>query len=187
MTDNYVKFLSSKDLETYFPNYGLYVSKLPWENDNLRFSKAPKQQIVSWEITKNHMFMIDALIKWIPTNKDRLVWVDSWEHNGLRLSELFFCFRNSMGESSSIEDVPGVYFSNCDFNSEFQCELYGNNLKTVSILANLIFIMLEESWNGWLLSSESTDRIFIYEQIIEFHSDDMAQIEKANEIIKYWK
>ena len=124
-----------------------------------------------------------ALIRWHINDRERLVWVDSW--NDLTPSPYAFVMaaRNGLGESRSLSDAPGHYFDAYPYHEQDQLAISTPHAKELSLMVGFVAAMIINEWDGWLVAIDSTDRIEFWEGNILFYSSDREQLAAARSML----
>jgi hypothetical protein len=121
----------------------------------------------------------DALNRWLPTNRGRLLWVEHWHDDYPNTYEAFMAVRRGTGESRSLSDVPGHCFDAHPYHDWDQLEISGPHRRDVSLLAGLMLMLMDNEWDGWLIANGEIDRIEFWEGNVFFHSSDKSRIDEA--------
>jgi hypothetical protein len=129
---------------------------------------------------------VRTLNRWLPTNRERLLWVDHWE------TGLYGGFENAMaamtwrglGEVRSLEAAPGLYLEKQDWNQQDQMAVPPPHAEALGMLVGLVALLMITESDGWLISAGCVDRIEFWEGHFFFHSHDQEQLRRANEIVE---
>jgi hypothetical protein len=129
-------------------------------------------------------YLIRDLNKWLPPNRERLLWVDHWE-------EGIFGFDHAMaattwrglGETRTLSEAPGILFDAQNWNEEDQLEIDPVQKHARSLMLGLVSLLMMTDSDGWLISADSLDRIEFWEGNFFFHSKNKTQLKLANNIV----
>jgi hypothetical protein len=124
-----------------------------------------------------------ALIQWHTSDRERLVWMESW--NDLPPSQYAFVIaaRNGLGESRSLSEAPGHYFDAHPYREQDQLAISPQHAKELSHMVGFVAAMVINEWDGWLVAVDSSDRIEFWEGNVLFYSSDHAQLASARSMI----
>ncbi len=136
---------------------------------------------------------VTRLNRWLPTRRARLLWVDHWE-------TLTFCGADSLiaatwrglGEARPFKEAPGLYLDPQNWDEEIQTAISAPHASALGALVGVIALMMMTYSDGWLIADDGADRVEFWEGNFFFHSDDAAQLERAEAMIdafgcKRWK
>jgi len=185
----YVEFYSPSDFLKEFRDTGIVINTdFPEYRIGLKFIENyyAKQNRIGFEYVENKLslsYLAKKLISWLPSCKNRLLWIEHWNFDNFSLGELAFLARKGMGETRSFSEVPGHFFRDMPFKEIDACELDEVQKSNLSFLAGLISIMILESWDGWLIASDAQDRIEFWEGNVYFYSNNPEQISNSKSLI----
>lgn len=121
----------------------------------------------------------EALNRWHPTNRQRLLWVDHWADDFPSTHALFLAPRAGLGETRSLSDAPGHRFDSFPYGERDQLKISPEQGRQTGLLIGLTSLMMMNGWDGWLLADGSADRIEFWEGNLFFHSVDKARLVEA--------
>jgi hypothetical protein len=123
--------------------------------------------------------------RWLPTNQERLLWIDHWE-TGLRgghENAMAAMVWKALGETRSLVEAPGLLLTAQNWDEQDQVEIAPAQAEALAILVGLTTTIMSTSSDGWLISQGSLDRIEFWEGNVFFHSQEQSQLKRANEIL----
>ncbi|MEJ0050808.1 MAG: hypothetical protein WDN02_06315 [Methylovirgula sp.] len=127
---------------------------------------------------------IRELSRWLSPDGERLLWIDHWEPGAYGFDHAILALiRAGLREPRALDEAPGYLFEAQNWAAEDQAEVsieMARNLGELIGLASLV--MLTQSY-GWLLSTESADRIEFWEGNFFFYSREPDQIIRAYTIV----
>jgi hypothetical protein len=129
-------------------------------------------------------YFIVALIRWLPTNRGRLLWVEHYETYYPSLHDSFVAVRAGLGEKRSLDDAPGHYFEPHDYEQEDQTEILPAHAADVDIMVGLISLLMAGDWDAWVIADSCVDRIEFWEGNIFFYSEDQSRIARAEALLQ---
>jgi hypothetical protein len=131
-------------------------------------------------------YFIVALIRWLPTNRGRLLWVEHYEdyYPYPSLHDSFMAIRAGLGEKRSLDDAPGHYFDPHDYEQEDQTEILPAHAADVDMMIGLISLVMVGGWDAWLIADSCADRIEFWEGNIFFYSEDRSSIARAESLLQ---
>jgi hypothetical protein len=185
-----MRCLSPPELEAIFSPFGFSVSlKHAWYRSALVLSEenAAGQIRVGArppaELSTIGYF-VRAINRWLPTNTERLLWIDHWEYIPYKFNDgIVVAARAGLGETRSLTDAPGHYFEKQNWDEEDQVDVTEGQERAMGLLEGIASMILMTSSDGWLIAEGSIDRIEFWEGNIFFHSKDAKQIERANALL----
>jgi len=128
-------------------------------------------------------YFIRAINRWLPTDTERLLWIDHWEYVPYEFNDEFLlAARNGLGEVRSLTDAPGHYFEKQNWAEEDQTEVTEAHQRAMGLLEGISTMMLMTGSDGWLIANGSIDRVEFWEGNVFFYSKDAEQIKRASEI-----
>jgi hypothetical protein len=127
---------------------------------------------------------VEAINRWLPTNRWRILWVESWNPFFPSVHDVFISARKGLGEYRSLEECPGHYFRPHDYDMVDQLEMPHEQIEDVNILTCLAILILSGGWDAILLANNCNDTIEFWEENILFNSSDMVRIECARSIME---
>jgi hypothetical protein len=127
---------------------------------------------------------IRAVNRWLPSNSQRLLWVDEWERGDYGHEHaVIAAARLGLGEPRSLEEAPGHLFDRRNWAEEDQLSIPAEMARALGLLTGLTSLLMMTGSDGWLISDESTDQIEFWEGNLFFHSRDRTQLGRADAII----
>jgi hypothetical protein len=126
---------------------------------------------------------VEALIRWLPPDADRIWWLTNWS-SGIRTPfEAFRAMRDGLGATSELGKTPVCQFEAQPWTDD-QLEMTVGDGREAEALAGMILLaMVSDDWNAWLLSSASDDAIELWENNLFFHSGSRRSTAAAKEIL----
>jgi hypothetical protein len=124
-------------------------------------------------------YFAEALNRWLPTSRARLLWVDHWDS----LYEFFVAARRGLGEIRSLSEAPGHYFDPFPYHERDQLKIPPEQARQIGILIGLMSIVMVGGWDGWLVAEGSSDRIEFWEGNFFFHSNDSSRLADAKALM----
>jgi hypothetical protein len=125
----------------------------------------------------------EALNRWHPTNRHRLLWVDHWADYFPSTYALFMAARTGLSESRSLSEAPGHYFDPFPYDERDQLRISTEQGHQTGILIGLMSLLMMNGWDGWLVAEGSVDRIEFWEGNVFFHSDDKERLMSAKALM----
>ena len=187
-----MRCLSPSEAEAIFGHNGFSVSLAhEWYRSALVLDNvhAVRQSRVSAEQPSNFSHIahfIRALNRWLPSNQQRLFWVDHWEtgvYGGFENALIAAAWRG-LGESRTLEEARGLFLEAYDWGEEDQLIISPAQAEALGLLVGVATTLMMTHSDGWLVSSGCVDRIEFWEGHFFFHSDDKAQLKRADDIVE---
>lgn len=187
-----LEFLTFTQLNEILPNFEIESSpNSEFEIFNLSFSHSTiaNEKSVAFQtpqIAKTLLPLCLIISSWLPAGKDRILWISSTSGIIPSSYQLLTAARNGWGEEKSIFEVPGMRFKNANFKIGDIFEADEAGFPILSVLASTMQIMIQDNWDGWLMSSGCTERIEFWEDYFIYYSSSSSKIEEAIRLMKYW-
>jgi hypothetical protein len=128
-------------------------------------------------------YFAEALNRWLPPNRHRLLWVNQWDSFFPSTYEFFLAARVGLGETSSLSEAPGHYFDPYPYDERDQTEILPEQAREIGILIGLMSLVMIDGWDGWLVAEGGSDRIEFWEGNIFFYSDVRSRIAVATSLM----
>ncbi len=117
-----------------------------------------------------------ALAAWLPSDKDRMLWIQSASGSAL-FSELLLNWREARGATAALQQVPGHFFEAVGTAPvDWQASETNESLRD---LASLIALTILAGWHGWFISAQCLDRIEFYDGGVRLYSPDVSRRDDA--------
>ena len=185
-----MRCLTAADVEVLFGPAGFSVSL---EHVEYRSALVLKQSLASKQTrlearppryVRQLVCFACALIRWLPTKRCRLLWVDHWEP-AICFAEDFLiaAVRKGLGELRPLDAAPGHYFDPHPWDEEDQIEISPEQDKDLAILSGLMLMTMATGSDGWLIADECPDRIEFWEGNLFLHSSDTTQFQAATRLL----
>jgi hypothetical protein len=126
----------------------------------------------------------EAVNRWLPTNRGRLLWVDHTSVAYPSPHALFMAARAGLGETRPLSAAPGHYFDPHPYDQEDQTEISEEHAKQVGIMLGLMSLIMIGAWDAWLIADNSVNRVEFWEGNIFFHSSETPQIARAKSLMR---
>jgi hypothetical protein len=184
-----MRCLSPAEVEVIFGSLGFSVSlENAWYRSDLRLdSSFASHQVRIAAVQPAELLQIThfvgALNRWLPSNQERLFWVGHWETILGFEDAIAQAARIGIGETRSLSDAPGYYFDKYDWHQQDPSEIPSGHREALGMLVGLISMLMLSQSDGWLISTNSRDRIEFWEGNFFFHSEDKEQLRRAEAII----
>ena len=129
---------------------------------------------------------IEAVNRWLPSNRRRLFWIDHWQLAGaLHNSETFVrAARAGLDERRSLEGAPGHLFSSHPYGETDVLEIGDEHNRDAGVLVSLATLMITEGSYGWLIAEGGNDRVEFWAGSIVLHSADAQQLKAARDLFR---
>jgi hypothetical protein len=128
-----------------------------------------------------------SMVRWLPTARHRMLWIDHWDSDYPAVSELFNAARAGMNETRSISAAPGHLFDPHPYDQEDQTEIPPEQAKQVGVLVGLMALIMIGGWDAWLVANGSIDRVEFWEGNIFFHTSDPVAHARAAALLTQFK
>ncbi len=112
------------------------------------------------------------IVEWVPEGGEQLFLLTHWMTEPDRRASLFESVRQSWGENRSLAGAPGLSYST-ESDRALICEL--------------VFLSLCYTWEGYIVSANCHDFIFLGDAFVKFSSADAARIDEAKSIMELFK
>lgn len=122
----------------------------------------------------------EALNRWFPPNRHRLLWVDHAAWAFPSTYDTFLAARVGVGETRSLIEAPGHYFDPYPYDIRDQTEISPEQARETGILIGFMLLIMINEWDGWLIADDSSDRIEFWEGNLFIHSHQRSRIAEAN-------
>jgi hypothetical protein len=129
---------------------------------------------------------MEALNRWLPSHRHRLLWVDHWDLHYPNTHGLFVAARAGLGETRSLSETPGHYFAPYPYEEQDQTKISPEHAQELGILIGLMSLLMMNDWDGWLVADGCSDRIEFWEGYFFFHSSEPARLAEAEAIISHF-
>jgi hypothetical protein len=126
----------------------------------------------------------EALNRWLPTGRRRLLWLSHWGEVRRGDRELFDAVRRGLGEHRPIVDAPGHYFDAHDYDDQDQTGMSREQWRDVGLIVGLTSIVMINGWDAWLIAEGCKDRIEFWEGNLFLYSSDKERLARAEELLK---
>ncbi len=140
------------------------------------------------EDIQQFLYVARALIRWLPTNQCRLLWVDHWD-SGSHFPDdaLVVAARKGLGDARSIEAAPGHYFDPRPWDEEDQIEVSLKHGEDLALLSGLMLMIIATGSDGWLITDGCSDRVEFWEGNLFLYSSDTAQIQAGEKLLEDYR
>jgi hypothetical protein len=128
-------------------------------------------------------YFAEALNRWLPTSRARLLWVDHWNSSFPSPYEFFVAARVGLGEMRSLSEAPGHYFDPYPYDERDQLKIPPKQARQTGILIGLMAVIMVGGWDGWLVAEGSSDQIEFWEGNVFFHSNDSSRLADAKTLM----
>ncbi len=126
---------------------------------------------------------VEALIRWLPPDADRIWWMTNWS-SGMRTPfEAFRAMRDGLGATSELGKTPVCHFDVQPWTLD-QLEMTVGDSREAEALVGMIFMAMLSDWDGWLLSSATGDAIELWERNLFFHAGSRRSAAAADDILR---
>ncbi len=122
------------------------------------------------------------IMEWLPAGDERLFLLTHWLTYPDRRVPLFELIRRGWGEDRSLSDAPGFLFQSAE-NENVEERQKPTNANE-AILCGLVFLSICYTWEGYIISMNSRDFIFLGDGFVQFSSTDSAKIDEAKSLIE---
>jgi hypothetical protein len=163
--------LSYADCKEWLARVGVGVD----ENRNLLFPRL--QASIMTTMPKSALAMSHfscSLCEWLGASRERLLWLSNWNTDLGHQLQLFEAVRYAAGEARPVIDAPGHLFR-CDAGREN------------AAVASLMFLIMAFNWEGYLVSENGSDFVFLGDEHIVFGSGDVARMNQIAQLIGPFK
>ena len=130
---------------------------------------------------------IEALNRWLPSSRRRLLWVDHWSNSFPSTHALFVMMRTGLGERRPISDAPGLLFEAYPYHERDQVRIPAEQAAETGTLIGLTALLMMNRWDGWLIAEGSSDRIEFWEGNFFFHSAEDNRLEEGEHLMKLFE
>jgi hypothetical protein len=131
-----------------------------------------------------HLSFAAALNRWLPTKRNRLLWVDHWEYGPYGADDaLIVATRAGLEETRSLIEAPGHYFDAHAYEEEDQDAVSREQAHDVALLSGLMSLVMTTKSDAWLIADGCIDRIEFWEGNLFFHSADPSRLALANDLL----
>lgn len=128
-------------------------------------------------------YFAEAVNRWHPTRKHRLLWIDHFEESFPSVRHLFIAARAGLGDTRSLSEAPGHCFEPFDYDERDQTRIEPLQAGETSILVGLMSLLMAGGWDGWLVADGCHDRIEFWEGNIFFHSTEASRLRDAETLM----
>lgn len=184
-----MKCITSRELQDLFGQFGFSVTANPPMH---RAALTLEHEIASQQIriggrlvpVVNQLSLFaEAVNRWHAPNQSRLLWIDHWTNDFPNAYEIFVAARKGLGETRSLSDAPGHYFDPFPYNKRDQLSISDEQIHQIGILLGLMTLVVINGWDGWLIASDSSERIEFWEGNIFFYSARRSRISAAETLL----
>lgn len=121
----------------------------------------------------------EALNRWLPPDRHRLLWIDNWNFDFPSIHEAFIAVRAGSGEMRSLSEAPGQFFDAYPWNERDQTAISSEQARETSLLVGLMSLVMIDGWDGWLVADGTTERIEFWEGNIFMHGNQPPRAAEA--------
>lgn len=121
----------------------------------------------------------ESLSRWLPSNQHRLLWITHFNKDFPNTYDLFVAARVGLGETRSLSEAPGHYFDSFDYHERDQLMLSPEQVRQTGILVGMMALVMVNSWDGWLIADDGSNRIEFWEGNLFFYSNENARLDDA--------
>jgi hypothetical protein len=121
----------------------------------------------------------EAINRWLPTNRHRLLWVDHSNSDYPSVYDIFVSARAGLGDARSLSEAPGHYFDSHHYDQQDQTEISPEQAREVGIMVGLMSLIMIGGWDAWLVADNCADRVEFWEGNIFFHSGESSTVARA--------
>lgn len=121
----------------------------------------------------------EALNRWLPSNRHRLLWIDHWSFDFPSIHETFIAVRAGLGEVRSLSEAPGHFFDPYPWDERDQTAISREQDRETSLLVGLISLVMIDGWDAWLVADGTVERIEFWEGNIFMHSNEPSRMAEA--------
>jgi len=124
-----------------------------------------------------------ALIRWHTNDGARLLWIDHWGDLIQSAQAFVMAARVGLGETRSLSEAPGHYFDPHPYNKRYPPDVSAAHAQELSVMIGFIVAMIVNQWDGWLIDTNSTERIEFWEGNVLFYSADKKHLAASQSIL----
>jgi hypothetical protein len=128
-------------------------------------------------------YFVEALVRWLPQNHGRLLWINDWTVDLGSSFEAFKEIRQGLGEIRNLKEVPGHYVRPFSWTWD-QVEMTQDQAEQTGILSGMLFMVMGSGWDAWLLAEDCGDAIEFWEGNVLFYSSNPEKIADASAILR---
>jgi hypothetical protein len=132
---------------------------------------------------ENAVPLAEALIRWLPADADRILWLTSWRSGYGTPFEALRAMRDGLGATSEISHTPVCHFAAQPWTSD-QLEMTIGDSREAEALVGMIVLAMVSDWDCWLLSTATDEAIEFWERKMLFHAGRRDSLADAEDILR---
>lgn len=132
-------------------------------------------------------YFAEALNRWHPTDKGRLLWVDHWTNDFPSTYETFIAARTGLGDARSLFEAPGHHFGPFPYHERDQMNISPEQAQQTGILIGFMSLIMIDGWDGWLVADGTSDRIEFWEGNVFFYSSEKLRLTAADSLMNQFE
>ncbi len=108
---------------------------------------------------------VRSLNQWLPPNQKRVFWADRWETGffGGHENSLAALAWRGLGDGRTLQEAPGLLFDAEDWSEEDQLQITATHAEASGLIVGLVTLLMMTLSDGWLISTNTTDRVEFWE------------------------
>jgi hypothetical protein len=126
---------------------------------------------------------VEALLRWLPDNRGRLLWITGWSRGHGNPFEAFKAVRAGLCEHGDLADTPGHYVGPFSWTWD-ELEIVPDQARAASLLTGLLSMVMGSGWDAWLAAEDCGDTIEFWEGNVLFHAASAAKLEDAAALLR---
>ena len=130
-------------------------------------------------------FCRDAL-DWLPAGRERLLVTSAWSNYPLDRRRIFETIRRGCGELDDLTAAPGHLFAATKNADTWYDDRPALDVDEEAIAMWLMALMLEWTWEGFVVVQGCHDVIFLGDGFVRFESADAGRMAEAESFLASW-
>lgn len=128
-------------------------------------------------------YFAESLIRWLPNNAGRLLWVTNWGSLYGNPYKAFEAMRLGLGEHRELKAAPAMYAGPHSWTWDPE-EMEEAQRDDAGLLVAALFMIMGAGWDAWLMSELTTDAIEFWEGNILFYSRSKTRLVTARKLLR---